>query len=449
MGQKQMLRNTLLLMFIVFTQPAWAVLDIEITGGVVGEHPIAIVPFSWEVKNRVGLEDVSKVLSADLQRSGRFALIPEKKFLEYPHHGGEVNFESWRALGVESLVVGRVRPGEQGNYLIQFQLFDIYKRAQVQDGGPGEPEYKIKQVIGYSLPSSKRDLRRTAHYMSDLIYEALTGEKGIFTTRIAYITSMSKGKLKSYQLRIADMDGQNPFTVLKSSQPIMSPAWSPDARKLAYVSFEDKKSQIYVQHVDSGKRQLISSSKGVNSAPAWSPDGKKLALTLSRDGNLEIYTMDLNSRKLRRLTRNSAIDTEPGWSPDGKSIVFVSDRSGRPQVYRMPVAGGRAERMTFQGKYNARPSYAPDGKTMTLVHGNSTGYHIATLDIASGVIDVLTDGRLDESPSFAPNGSMILYATAGARRGILSAVSADGKVKQRLVLQQGDVREPAWAPYRN
>ncbi len=444
-----MLRNTLLMMIIVFTPSAWAVLDIEITGGEVGEHPIAIVPFSWEVKNRAGLEDVSKVLSADLKRSGRFELIAEKKFLEYPHHGGEVNFENWRALGVESLVVGRVVPGEQGSYVIQFQLFDIYKRAPVQDAGPAEPEYKIKQIIGYSLPSAARDLRRTAHYMSDLVYEALTGEKGIFTTRIAYVTAITQAKKKNYQLRIADMDGQNPFTVLKSHEPIMSPAWSPDARRLAYVSFENKKSQLYVQHVDSGKRQLVSSSKGVNSAPAWSPDGSKLALTLSRDGNLEIYTMDLNTRKLRRLTRNGAIDTEPAWSPDGKSIVFVSDRSGRPQVYRIPVSGGRAERMTFQGKYNARPSYSPDGKTLTLVHGDSQGYHIAILDIASGVIDVVTDGRLDESPSFAPNGSMILYATSGARRGILSAVSADGKVKQRLVLQEGDVREPAWAPHRN
>ncbi len=443
-----MFKKALLLMCCIMSQPALAVLDIEISGGVVGDHPIAIVPFAWDVKSRAGLEDVSKVLATDLKRSGRFELIPEKKFLEFPHHGDEVDFQNWRSLGAESLVVGRVRPGSNGQYLIEFQLFDIFKRAQAQDAGPVEVEYKVKQIIGYSLSSTRQDLRRTAHHMSDLIYEALTGEKGIFTTRIAYVTATSKGKQKKYQLRIADMDGQKPFTVLKSSQPIMSPAWSPDARKLAYVSFEKKKSQVYVQDVLTGTRQLIASYKGVNSAPAWSPDGNKLALTLSRAGNLEIYTLDLTSRLLKRMTRNSAIDTEAAWSPDGKSIVFVSDRSGRPQVYRMPANGGRAERMTFQGKYNARPSFSPDGKSMALVHGTSRGYYIAIMDIASGVINVVSDGRLDESPSFAPNGSLVLYATSGARRGILSAVSADGKVKQRLVLQQGDVREPAWAPFR-
>jgi len=443
-----MLRNILFLSMMLFSNSLWAVLDIEITGGVVGEHPIAIVPFSWEVKSRAGETKVSEVLAADLSRTGRFELVAEKKFLERPHHGGEVNFEKWRSVGVESLVVGRVLPGDKGQFLVQFQLFDIYKRSPVNDGGPTEPEYKIKQIIGYSLPSTLSDLRRTAHYMSDLIYEALTGEKGVFTTRIAYVTANKKAKQKQYELQIADMDGYNAFTVLKSQQPIMSPSWSPDARQLAYVTFENKKSQIYVQQVDSGTRKQVSSVRGVNSAPAWSPDGKSLALTLSKDGNLEIYLLDILSKRLKRLTRNTAIDTEPAWSPDGKSIVFVSDRSGKPQVYRMPAKGGRADRMTFQGKYNARPSYSPDGKKITMVHGNGQGYHIAIMDTDSGVIDVLTDGRLDESPTFAPNGSMILYATAGKQRGILSAVSTDGKVKQRLVLQQGDVREPAWAPYR-
>jgi len=445
---KPMLKKLSFLFVILFSPHVWAVLDIEITGGAVGEHPIAIVPFSWEVKTRGLATDVSGILSSDLSRTGKFALADESKFQERPHHGDEVDFEKWRSLGVESLVVGRVRPGSNGNYQIQFQLFDVYKRPEASDGGPAEPEYKLKQVIGYSLPSSAQDLRRTAHYMSDLIYEALTGEKGIFTTRIAYVTVKSQAKKKSYELQIADMDGHNPFTVLKSHEPIMSPSWSPDARQLAYVTFENKKSQIYVQQVDTGKRTLVSTIRGVNSAPSWSPDGKQLALTLSRDGNLELYTMKLSTRKLRRLTRNSAIDTEAVWAPDGKSIAFVSDRSGRPQIYRVSANGGRAERITFLGNYNSRPAFSPDGKKITMVHGNPEGYHIAILDIESGVMDILTDGQLDESPSFAPNGSTILYATASGKRGILSAVSSDGKVKQRLVLQQGDVREPSWAPYR-
>jgi len=443
-----MFRKFILLLVLFTALPAKAVLDIEITGGVVGEHPIAIVPFSWEIKNAKPGTDVSKVLKADLSRTGHFAMVPEKNFLETPHHGGEVNFESWRALGVESLVVGRVRPGKQGNYLVQFQLFDIYKGNQRAATGPTEQEYKIKQVIGYSLPTTAKNLRRTAHYMSNLVYEAITGHKGVFTTRIAYITAKGKVQSKQYELQVADMDGYHPFTVLKSKQPIMSPAWSPDGQKLAYVSFENKKAQIFVQNVTTGKRRLVSAQKGVNSAPSWSPDGKHLALSLSRDGNLEIYSLNVSTQRLRRLTRNTAIDTEPNWSPDGKHVVFVSDRSGRPHVYRVSARGGRAERLTFQGNYNARPVYMPDGKKIALVHGSPEGYQIATLDLQSGVIDVLTPGRLDESPSFAPNGKMILYAASGRDKGVLSVVSADGKVKQRLVLQQGDVREPAWAPFR-
>lgn len=443
-----MLKKISLILLMLVSQTSWAVLDIQITGGVVGERPIAIVPFSWEVKSRTGAQQIDAIISADLSRTGRFELIDKKKFLETPHQGTEVDFTKWSTLGAESLVVGRVVPADEGKVNVQFQLFDVYKRAQTSDGGPTDPDYKVKQIIGYSLPVHVKDLRRTAHYISDLIYEALTGEKGIFTTRIAYVTSNQRGKQKSYELQIADMDGYNEFTVLQSTEPIMSPAWSPDARQLAYVTFENNKSQIYIQQVDTGQRRLISSQRGVNSAPAWSPDGRRLALTLSKDGNLEIYTLDVLTKRLTRLTQNSAIDTEPTWSPDGKTIAFVSGRSGKPQVYRMSSQGGRAERITFQGSYNARPSYSPDGKKITLVHGNSEGFHIAVLDIESGVLDILTDGSLDESPTFAPNGSMILYATAAKRRGILSAVSTDGKVKQRLVLTQGDVREPAWAPYR-
>ncbi|HEC28185.1 MAG TPA: Tol-Pal system beta propeller repeat protein TolB [Gammaproteobacteria bacterium] len=443
-----MLRKIIFISLVLISSQAWAVLDIEITGGVVGEQPIAIVPFSWEIPEGVAKTDVSRVLSADLRRTGRFSQIPEKNFLEHPHHGGEVNFEKWRELGVENLVVGRVRPGRNGTYLVQFQLFDIFRHSKISDGGPSDPEYKIKQVIGYSLPTTKKDLRRTAHYMSDLIYEALTGQKGVFRTRIAYVTAKGTINDRKYALKVADMDGYNPATILSSNQPVMSPSWSPDARRLAYVSFENKKAQIFIQDVDTGKRYLVADQRGINNAPSWSPDGKKLALTLSRDGNLEIYTLDISSKRLRRVTRNTAIDTEANWSPDGQSIVFTSDRSGRPQVYRIRVAGGRAERLTFQGKENARPGYSPDGKKIALVHKNQEGYHIAMLDIEAGIIKVLTNGSLDESPSFAPNGSMILFAASNRGRGVLSVVSVDNNATQSLVLQQGDVREPAWAPYR-
>jgi len=426
---------------------AWAILDIEITEGVEGAQPVAIVPFDWVGTGAAPQVDISAIVTADLRRTGKFRFIPEKDFLERPHHGGEVNFENWRALGVESLVVGRIRAASPGNVIVQFQLFDIYKRSGAAQTGPGEPEYKIKQLAGYNLPAQVKDLRRTAHYISDIVYEALTGERGAFTTRIAYVTATGEGKKTEYTLQVADMDGYNPYTVLRSSQPIMSPAWSPDARQLAYVSFENKKSQIYIQELSTGKRNLVSSQKGINGAPAWSPDGNKLAMALSRDGNVEIYIMELAGRRLRRLTNNTAIDTEPSWAPDGKSLVFVSDRSGKPQVYRIPVEGGRATRVTFQGIYNARPSFSPDGKSLVMMYGDDDGFHIARQDLDTGVIHMLSKGSEDESPSFAPNGSMVLYAASDGTRGILSAVSVDGKAQQRLKLQQGDVREPAWAPY--
>jgi TolB protein len=427
-----------------------AVLEIEITEGIEGGIPIAVVPFGWDgPPGSKPPQDIASIISADLGRTGRFDLKPQQDFLERPHHGGEVNFENWRILGVETLVVGRVRPVGKGNYVVQFQLFDIYKKAS-NVPGPISEEYKIKQLAGYNLPSTPKELRRTAHYISDIIYEKLTGEKGVFTTQVAYITASGKGRETSYSLQVADADGFNPFTVLRSNEPIMSPAWSPDGRFLAYVSFESKKPAIYIQEMESGTRQRVSYQKGINGAPSWSPDGRQLALTLSRDGNPEIYIMNIASRSLRRLTRNTAIDTEPVWSPDGRSIVFMSDRSGKPQIYKVSTTGtGRPKRITFEGMYNSRAAFSPDGKSLVLVHGDGRRYSIAVLDLDSGVLRELTDGKLDESPSFAPNGSMVLYATEYRGRGILSAVSIDGRVRQRLVLQESDVREPAWAPFTN
>ncbi len=294
----------------------------------------------------------------------------------------------------------------------------------------------------------RSDLRATAHHIADIVYETLTGQPGAFATRIAYVTSVQLAENKErVELRIADADGYSPQTIVSSEEPIMSPAWSPDGRKIAYVSFENAQPSIWVQEVFTGKRQKMTAFKGINGAPAWSPDGRYLALTLSKDGNPDIFVMDVARRSLRPLTRHWSIDTEPAWSPDGKSLVFTSDRGGAPQIYRVPVSGGEAQRVSFEGKYNARASYSPNGRLLTMVTRVDKQYRIATLDLETRDFRVMSTGRLDESPSFAPNGSMIIYATRVNGKGVLAAVSTDGRIQQRLRLQEGDVREPVWSPY--
>lgn len=416
---------------------SYASLTIEITEGVEGALPIAIVPFGWNSGAGAPAQkapvDIAAVVAADLARTGRFAPLPERDLVARPIDGSQVRFGDWRLLGMENLVIGQLSPLGDGRYEVRFQLFDVYKN---------------EQLAGYAIPAHPDELRRTAHQISDIIYEKLTGQKGAFTTRIAYITSVAHGGGESsYFLKLADADGHNEQTILESRSPLMSPNWSADAQKLAYVSFETGRPQIFTQEVYSGRRQAVTSFKGLNGAPAWSPDGKRLAMTLSKDGNPEIYVMTLATRGLRRITRSPSIDTEPAWSPDGKNIVFTSDRGGRPQLYQVPAAGGRATRLTFEGDYNARAAFAPDGKSLALVHGNGGQFRIAVLELASGNLRVLSDSKLDESPSFAPNGSMVIYATNHGKRGILAAASVDGRVHQRLVLQRGDVREPAWAPF--
>ena len=431
-----MKRLFVLLLSIAAALPALAApLTIEITQGAEGALPIAVVPFAWRGDaSTPPAHEVGGVVSADLQRSGRFKPLPTSQMLARPTRGEEVDFRDWRALNVENLVVGEVTPNGPGGYLVKFYLYDVFR---------GE------QVTGYSLPTTVRDLRATAHHIADIIYETLTGQPGAFATRIAYVTSERSGKDKkeTVELRIADADGYGPQTIVSSSEPIMSPAWSPDGRQIAYVSFENAQPSIWVQELLTGKREKLTSFKGINGAPAWSPDGRFLALTLSKDGNPDIFVMDIARRSLRALTRHGAIDTEPAWAPDGKSLVFTSDRGGSPQIYKVSVSGGEASRVSFEGSYNARASFAPDGRMLTMVTRVDGQYRIATLDLATRDYRVMSTGRLDESPSFAPNGSMIIYATRVNDKGVLAAVSTDGRVQQRLRLQEGDVREPVWSPY--
>ncbi len=432
MVENTMKKAPLLTLLLLWHLPLLASpLTIEITSGVEDALPIAIVPFGGPVT--ASGEDVAAIVRADLKRSGRFKPMPVEDMLAKPHVESEISFRDWRSQHMDNLVVGQVEPDGSGGYKIRFQLFDTLK---------GE------QLAGYNMPSSKGDLRAAAHHIADMIYEKLTGMRGAFATKVAYITSVNSGSGKQkIMLKVADADGYNPQTIVTSKEPLMSPSWSPDGRRLAYVSFENKRPSIFVQEVFTGQRKRVASYSGINGAPAWSPDGGKLALTLSKDGSPDVYVLDLASRGLTRLTRHYAIDTEPAWSPDGNHIIFTSDRGGKPQIYRVAASGGGIARMTFEGDYNARASYAPDGKSITMVTRQGGKFRIGLLDLGSRVLQVLSGGQLDESPSFAPNSGMIIYATKIRGAGELAAVSVDGRVRQRLALQAGDVREPVWSPY--
>jgi TolB protein len=413
---------------------AEAQLNITITEGSDRAVPIAVVPFGWQGSGPPAF-DIAGVVSADLGSSGRFAPLAERDMVARPTQASQVNFDQWRVLDADYLVIGTLTEDTTDNFTATFQLFDVLR---------GET------LTGFRLQTARADLRKAAHRISDMIFQELTGIPGVFSTQIAYISEERRpDNTKLFRLIVSDADGENAQRVAESNQPLMSPSWSPDARRLAYVSFENGNSAVYVQTLRTGVRQQVSGRTGVNSSPSFSPDGRMLALTLSRDaGNLDIHTLDLSTQVLRQLTTDAAIDTEATWSADGRSIYFMSDRGGGPQVYRVGTEpGGRAERVSYEGTYNARPRLSPDGKWIAVVYGQSNTYRIGVIDSANGEFQILTNGRLDESPSFAPNGAQIIYATREAGRGVLASVSTDGRIKTQIASVAGDVREPVWGPF--
>lgn len=413
---------------------AHAQLSIEITGAGANRIPIAIAPFAGEAALAVpgpgGATSLTAIVRADLERSGLFRALELPPLVPQPTEASAVNYAEWKARLADALVVGSIAARPDGRFEIRFRLYDVVKQAAA--GG-----------VAYTV--SRQQLRATAHRIADTVYEKLTGEKGVFSTRIAYVVKRGA----RFELQVADADGANEQAMLVSNEPIISPKWSPDGKRIAYVSFQNKKPIVYVQDVEVPKQNVVANFKGSNSAPAWSPDGRTLAVSLSRDGNTSLYLINPDGSNVRRLTSSGGIDTEPCFSPDGQWIYFTSDRGGSPQIYRMPASGGEAQRVTFDGSYNVSPRVSPDGRSLAFIMRNGGKFQAALLDLATRQVQVLTDSDLDESPSFAPNGRQILLATVIGGRGVLSAVSADGRVKQRLTLSAGDVREPAWGPLVN
>jgi TolB protein len=409
---------------------------VEVTRGQTQAIPIAVIPFASAEVTAASF-DVAQLVSDDLARSGRFRTMDVKDMIEQPHTGSDIAFDDWRRLNNDYLVVGTLQSVAPDRYSITYELYNVLTR---------------QRLLGFQITANRPGLRVASHQIADAVFEKILGIRGAFNTRIAYIAALGQVPEKVYQLVVADADGQNPHVVTESKEPLMSPAWSPDGAQLAYVSFEQRLSTIYVQNLKSGERRRISAHAGVNQAPAWSPDGKKLAMTLStRDGNLDVYVLDLDSQALTRITEDPGIDTEPEWSKDGQSLYFTSDRAGGPQIYKIGIRpGDKPRRLTFQGSYNARPRISADESQLCFVTQEEGGYRIATMDLRGhGDVQVLTKGPADVSPSYAPNGAVVIYATRDHGRGVLALVSADGHVQQRLVASEGQLQEPAWAPFTN
>ncbi|MFV8819911.1 Tol-Pal system beta propeller repeat protein TolB [Haliea sp. E17] len=414
------------------TLGARAELAIEITQGIDNPTAIAVVPFAWQGEGAASPEDIAAIVDSDLSRSGQFAPISRNDMLGRPSREQDIFYRDWRAISAEYLLIGKV--STQGTQMrVDYELYDVVRQKQAATGSESGPVNEARMI---------------AHRVSDAIYEKLTGIPGAFATRLLYVAvTHVPGQKDYFRLTLADSDGARPIVLLESREPVLAPNWSPDGKQIAYVSFETGRPAIYRQNLTTGAREQLTNFKGLNSSPAWSPDGQNMAMVLSKDGSPDLYLMNLATKKLTRLTKHYAIDTEPTWMPDGSAILFTSDRGGRPQIYRYTLRTGNIDRVTFEGGYNARARVAQDGRNVVLVHQQDRRFHIAVVDLVTNRVQILTSTELDESPSIAPNGSMVLYATKHDGRGILAAVSVDGGVKFRLPAREGDVREPAWSPY--
>ena len=411
-----------LVIWVMALPAAHAQFRVEMSGVGASQVPIAIARFRDE--DRYG-QVLSAIVRADLERSGLFRGVDAAEVLdEVPRPA----MTQWRARAADALVVGSVARLADGRFDVRFKLWDVVKDVELG---------------GQSTLVAQADLRLAAHRIADYVHEKLTGQKGVFSTRIAYVTRAGR----NFTLRIADADGEGGQVALNSAEPIISPAWSPDGRELAYVSFESQKAVVYVQDVVSGKRRVVANFKGSNSAPAWSPDGQRLAVTLSRDGGSQLYLIGRNGDNVRRLTQSLGIDTEPAFSPDGQFVYFVSDRGGSPQIYRTSVSGGGAERITFAGSYNISPAISPDGRTLAYISRQGNAFRLYTQELSGGAPQLLSDTSDDESPSFAPNGRLIIYASRAQGRDVLMTTTLDGKIRTRLVSTNADVREPVWGPF--
>ena len=415
---------SILLLGLVAAAPARAQLTIEIVGGSGSAIPIAIVPFENESNWPLG---ITGIVGADLVRSGLFRQVDTTGVAPRPVRAEDVRAADWRARGADAVVVGSMRPTADGRVEVRFALVDAVKQMQLA-------------AVTYMVTPAQ--FRATAHRIADVIYEKLTGDKGVFSTRIAYITKQGA----RYELHVADADGGNPQAIVTSNEPLLSPAWSPDGTRIAYVSLENKKPVVYVQNLDTGRRQVLANFRGSNSAPAWSPDGRRLIVTLTKDGGSQLFLINADGTGITRLLSSPGIDTEASFMPDGQSVLFTSDRGGTPQIYRLRLASNTVERLTFEGGHNVSPRALPDGKGFVFVRREGGRFAICIQDFATRQVQVLTQGPLDESPSVAPNARLIIYAAQQGGRGILAGVSSDGRVKQRLVSPAADVREPAWGP---
>lgn len=444
----QQLRQLFIFTFLtlIIQNTANAALDLVLTQGVNGAVPIAIVPFAGqESTDPSASNNIAAVINNDLQNSGRFQTMSSSNMPAMPHTSADVDYNAWQKLKTEDLVIGQARDRGDGTYDVNFQLLDVYKGQN--NAAPGGAN-NVLAAQQFTVPAAQ--LRRLAHHISDIVYQTLTGQRGIFSTKIAYVlVQRNTGEPPVYSLEIADADGFNPQSILRSSEPIMSPSWSHDGKQIAYVSFENHRAQIVISNVATGERKLVSAYAGINGAPAWSPDDQQMALALSRGyGNPKIYMMNLANKQLRQVTDGSGIDTEPSFTADGKSLLFTSDRGGHPQIYQVSLANNQVQRVTFNGVYNARPSLSADGQQIVMIHqDDGGGFNIGVQDLQSGAFNVLTNSGNDSSPSFSPNGAMVLYASKLGSEGVLGLVSTDDRVKLRLPANDGDVQDPAWSPF--